>query len=171
MGQRSSFIVTHFYSYDSFSCVASSFFPWLRYCAYWGCTSWLIPDSFLTHIILHAGRIFQQWHCNCIICLVVESALHVYKGRSAHGLDNSHIMRILIQRKFINSASGTVQSKCSTSRLGVSKTLGILITLLHQHCLHHKLPGSIDSWPNKNQVCSLHIWHTPTNQLGCGTEE
>ena len=25
--------------------------PWLRYCAYW-CASWLISDSFLTHIIL-----------------------------------------------------------------------------------------------------------------------
>ena len=23
--------------------------PWLRYCAYWGCASWLISDSFLTH--------------------------------------------------------------------------------------------------------------------------
>ena len=56
-------------------------FPWLHYCAYWGCTSWLISDSFLTHIILHAGRIFWQWCHNCIICLVVESALHVYKGQ------------------------------------------------------------------------------------------
>ena len=46
MSQRSTLIVFHFYSYDSFSCVASSFFPWLCYCAYWGCASWLIPDSF-----------------------------------------------------------------------------------------------------------------------------
>ena len=34
-------------------------------------------------------------------------------------------MGILIQRKFINSASVTVLSKCSTSRFGVSQTLGI----------------------------------------------
>ena len=77
----SSLIVIHFYPYDSFSCVCIIIFPWLRYCAYWGCTSWLISDSFLTHIILHAGRIFQQWCHNCIICLVIESALHVYKGQ------------------------------------------------------------------------------------------
>ena len=55
--------------------------PWLRYCAYWGCTSWLISDSFLTHIILHAGRIFWQRCCNHIVCLVIETALHVYKGQ------------------------------------------------------------------------------------------
>ena len=36
---------------------------------------------FLTHIILHAGRIFWQQHCNRIVCLVVDSALHVYKGQ------------------------------------------------------------------------------------------
>ena len=36
---------------------------------------------FLTHIILHAGRIFWQRHCSHIVCLVVESALHVYKGQ------------------------------------------------------------------------------------------
>ena len=64
-----------------FSSFASSFFPWLRYCAYWGCTSWLIPDSVLTHLILYAGRIFRQRCHNCIVCLVVESALHVYKGQ------------------------------------------------------------------------------------------
>ena len=58
-----------------------SIFPWLHYCAYWGCMSWLISDLFLTHIILHAGRIFQQWCHNHIICLVVETALHVYKGQ------------------------------------------------------------------------------------------
>ena len=36
---------------------------------------------FLTHIFLHAGRIFWQRHRNRIVCLVVESALHVYKGQ------------------------------------------------------------------------------------------
>ena len=40
-----------------------------------------IMTHFLTHIILHAGRIFRQWHRNCIVCLVIESALHVYKGQ------------------------------------------------------------------------------------------
>ena len=77
MSQRSPLIVIHSYSYDSFSCAASSFLH--------GCTivlteaaSWLI---FLTHIILHAGRIFRQRHHNHIVCLVVESALHVYKGQ------------------------------------------------------------------------------------------
>ena len=60
-------------------CIIS--FPWLHYCAYWGCMSWLISDSFLTHIILHAGRIFQQQHHNCIISLVIKTALHVYKGQ------------------------------------------------------------------------------------------
>ena len=124
MSNRSSLIVIHFYSYDSFSCVASSFFPWLRYCAYWGCMSWPISDTFLTHIILHAGRIFWQWHRNCIVCLVVESALHVYKGQFSPWF-GSDITGILIQRKFINSASVTVQPKCLTSRIGVSQILGI----------------------------------------------
>ena len=48
------------------------------------------------------------------------------RASSAHGLDNSHITGILIQQKFINSASVTVQPKCLTSRFGMSKTLGIL---------------------------------------------
>ena len=38
-------------------------------------------DSLLTHFILHAGRIFQQKYCNSIICLVIETVLHVYKGQ------------------------------------------------------------------------------------------
>ena len=143
MSQRSSLIVIHFYSYDSFSCVASSFFLWLCYCAYWGCTSWLIPDSFLTHIILHAGRIFQQWCHNHIICLVIESALHVYKGQFSPWFGqfrhywNSDITGIHIRQKFINPASVKVLSKRSTSRFGESKTLGILVPILRQHCLHH----------------------------------
>ena len=41
MSPRTSLIVIHFYSYDSFSCVASSFFPWLRIMTH----SWLIFDS------------------------------------------------------------------------------------------------------------------------------
>ena len=113
MCHRSSLIVIHFYSYDSFSCAASSFFPWLHYCAYWGCASWLI---FLTHIILHAGRIFQQWHRNRIVCLIVESALHVYKGQLSPWFGQFTIQPLLEfsyyknthTTKFVNSASGTV---------------------------------------------------------------
>ena len=99
-------------------------FPWLRYCAYWGCASWLISDSFLTHIILHAGRIFQQWCHNHIICLVIESALHLYKGQFSPWLGQFTYYRNS-SPVFIgfNSASVKVQSKRSTSRLGVSKTL------------------------------------------------
>ena len=178
MSQRSSLIVIHFYSYYSFSCVASSFFPWLCYCAYRGCISWLIPDSFLTHIILHAGRIFQQWCHNCIICLVVESALHVYKGQFSTWFGQFTYYGISYSMEFHHqyptdsiSAWSQVQSKHLTSRLGVSQTLEILVSILHHHCLHHKLPGSINSWPNTNQVYSLHIWYMPTNQLGCGIEE
>ena len=163
MSHRSSPIVIHFYSYDSFSCVVSSIFPWLRYCAYWGCTSWLIPDSFLTHIILHAGGIFQQQCHNCIICLVIETALHVYKGLFSPWFGQFRYYRNSHQWKFINSASVTVPSKCSTSRIGVSQTLGILVSILCHHCVNHKLPGSIDSWPTTNQVCSLHIWYTLTD--------
>ena len=90
--------------------------PWLRYCAYWGCTSWLIPGSFLTHIILHAGRIFRQRCRNHIVCLVVESALHVYKGQFSPWFGQFTIQTLLEfsyygnahTTKFINSASGTV---------------------------------------------------------------
>ena len=35
----------------------------------------------MTHFILHAGRIFWQQHHNHIICLVIDTALHVYKGQ------------------------------------------------------------------------------------------
>ena len=87
-------------------------FSWLHYCAYWGCMSWLISDSFLTHIVPHAGRIFWQWHHNCIICLVIESALHVYKASSVHHWDNSHIMGIHHQ---YSSDSTQLQSKYSLS--------------------------------------------------------
>ena len=93
---------------------------------------------FLTHIILHAGRIFWQQRHNHIVCLVIESALHVYKGQFSPWfgqftiqtlleftiqISQEFTVGILIQRKFIISASGTVLSKHSTSRLGVSKTL------------------------------------------------
>ena len=128
MSQMSFLIVIHFYSYDSFSCVASSFSH--------GCTIVLTETAhhdsflthFLTHIILHASRIFRQCH-NHIVCLVVEwlslPCMHI-RASSAHGLDNSDITGILIWQKFINSASVTVQSKCSTSRFGVSRTLKFL---------------------------------------------
>ena len=64
-------------------------FPVLSHHFSHGCTIVLTEavhhDSFLTHvlthIILHAGRIFWQQHRNRIVCLVVESALHVYKGQ------------------------------------------------------------------------------------------
>ena len=119
--------------------------PWLCYCAYWGCVSWLISDSFLTHIILHASRIFWQRHHNFIVCLVIESALHVYKGQFSPWFGQFPIQTLLeftyyrnsYTTKFVNSASGTVQSKHSTSRLGVSKTLRILVSILHHHCIYH----------------------------------
>ena len=40
-----------------------------------------VMTHFLTHTILHAGRIFWQRHNNRIVCLVNESAMHVYKGQ------------------------------------------------------------------------------------------
>ena len=85
--------------------------PWLHYCAYWGCMSWLISDSFLTHIILHAGRIFQQRHCNCIICLVVEIAWHVYKGQFSPWLGQFYISLELIS--CIHWIQSLLQSKYS----------------------------------------------------------
>ena len=87
---------------------------------------------FLTHIFLHAGRIFRQRRRNRIICLVVESALNVYKGQFSPWFGQLMIQTLLeftfqisqefttgllIHRKFVISASGTVLSKCSTSRL------------------------------------------------------
>ena len=106
-----------YYSYDE-SQVLSYYHPflllWLLFlcciilfhgCAIVLCVMthfWLISDSFLTHIILHAGRIFWQRHHNCIICLVIEPALHVYKGQFSPWFGqfrhywNSHIMGILI---------------------------------------------------------------------------
>ena len=127
MSQIFSLIVIHFYSYDSFSCVASSFLH--------GCTIVLteaahhdsILTHFLTHIILHTGRIFQQWHCNCIVCLVVESALYVYKGQFSPWFGqvtyygNSHTMRIhhpysldliKVQSKYLGNDRGTGNTVC-----------------------------------------------------------
>ena len=117
MSHRSSLIVIHFYSYDSFSCAVSSF---LHGCAI-VLTEAARHDSFLTHflthIILHAGRIFRQQHHNCIICLVIESALHVYKGQLSPWFGQFTIQTLLEftyygnshTTKFTNSASGTVQ--------------------------------------------------------------
>ena len=45
---------------------------------------------FLTHIFLHAGRIFQQRRRNRIVCLVIESALHVYKGQFSPWFETIH---------------------------------------------------------------------------------
>ena len=71
---------------------------------------------FLTHIILHAGRIFQQQRLNCIVCLVIESTLHVYKGQFSPWFGQFTIQTLLEftyygnthTTKFVNSASGTV---------------------------------------------------------------
>ena len=91
-------------------------------------------DSFLTHflmhILLHAGRIFRQWHHNHIICLVIESALHVYKGQLSPWFGqfnnsqfrhywNSHITGILIQQNSSNLLPALYSLKCLTSRVGV----------------------------------------------------
>ena len=85
MSHRSPLIVIHSYSYDSFSCAAS---PFLHGCATVLTEAALlcllrlrIMTHFLTHIILHAGRIFRQQCHNHIVCLVILSALHVYKGQ------------------------------------------------------------------------------------------
>ena len=111
MSHQSSLIVIHSYSYDSISCAASSF---LHGCAI-VLTEAAHHDSFLTHIFLHAGRIFWQWCHNHIVYLVVESALHVYKGQFSPWFGQSTIqisqefsMAITHTTKFINSASGTV---------------------------------------------------------------
>ena len=71
---------------------------------------------FLTHIILHAGRIFWQRRRNHIVCLVIESALHVYKGQLSPWFGQFTIQTLLEfsyyrnthTTKFINSASSTV---------------------------------------------------------------
>ena len=99
-----------------------------------------VMTHFLTHIILHASRIFWQRRCNHIVCLVVESALHVYKGQLSPwfgihdsditGIHNSGISGIhygtshtreICHLSFRHST--VTLSKRSTSRLGVSKTL------------------------------------------------
>ena len=90
-----------------------------------------VMTHFLTPIFLHAGRIFRQRHHNHIVCLVVESALHVYKGQFSPWFGQFTIQTLLEfsyfgnthTTKFVNTASVTVLSKRSTSRLGVSKTL------------------------------------------------
>ena len=72
---------------------------------------------FLTHICLHAGRIFRQQRRNCIVCLVIESALHVYKGQVSPLFGQFTIQTLLEfsyygythTMKFANSASSTVQ--------------------------------------------------------------
>ena len=128
------------YSYDSFSCAASSFFPWLHYCAYWGCTSWLISDSILTHFILHAGRIFQQWHHNHIVCLVIETALHVYKGQFSPWLGKYisciHQIQSLLQSKY-SLSTWPPDFIC----FGVSKLLDICSHSYIIICWHKQLSG------------------------------
>ena len=169
MSQMFSLIVIHFYSYDSFSCVASSFFPWLCYCAYWGCVSWLISDSFLTHIILHAGRIFQQQHHNHIVCLVVETALHVYQGQFSPWLGqfitgiyhlnfSSELIMGTHHLYSLDSISALSQVKSNTwpPDLECQKLSDFLVTMLHHHCLHHQLPGPIVTWESHFKF-ELHI--------------
>ena len=112
-----------------------------------------VMTQFLTHLILHAGRIFRQQHHNHIVCLVIESALHVYKGQFSPWfgqllqftiqtlleftiqVSQEFTMGLLIQQKFVISASGTVLSKRSTSRLGVSKTLEFGLNLTSSLCV------------------------------------
>ena len=101
-----------------------------------------VMTHFLTYIFLHAGRIFRQRHHNRIVCLVVESALHVYKGQLSPWfgqltiqISQEFTMGLPIQRKFIISASGTVLSKRSTSRFGVSKTLELGLNLMSSLCI------------------------------------
>ena len=114
------------------------FFSWLCYCAYWGCTSWLISDSFLTHNILHTGRIFQQQHHNHIICLVIETTLHVYKGQFCPWLGQFisciHLSLSLLQSKYSLSA-WPPDFVC----FGHVQTLGYLLTILG----HQMLTSSI----------------------------
>ena len=63
MSQMSSLIVIHFYSYDSFSCVASSFFH--------GCTIVLTEaahhDSFLTHFWLTLFSMLVEYSRNDVV--------------------------------------------------------------------------------------------------------
>ena len=145
MSQRTSLIVIHSYSYDSFSSVASSFFPWLCYCAYWGCASWLIPDSVLTHIILHAGRIFWQQCHNCIVCLVIESTLHVYKGQLSPWFGQFTIQTLLeftYHGNFLYNGNSSTQLQalyCLNTRPPDLESLKLSdwVSILHHHCVYH----------------------------------
>ena len=91
-----------------------------------------VMTHFLAHFILQAGRIFWQWHCNCIVCLVVETALHGYKAISAHGWDNSSLVFI-----GFNLASVTVKSSTQPPWLHLlwCQNFWTLLTFLHHHLL------------------------------------
>ena len=81
-----------------------------------------VMTHFLTHIILHAGRIFRQRHRNHIVCLVVESALHVYKDQLSPWFEKiyySDITGILIFREYSYNK-------------------------IHQHCFRHCIALTLD---------------------------
>ena len=134
------------------------------------------PDSFLTHIILHAGRIFQQWHHNHTICLVIESALHVYKGQFSPWFGqfrhnwNSHIMGILIQWNSSTQLQALYSLNAQPPDLE-SQKLSDLVSNLCQHCFQYQLPGSIDTWESPSQIRTTHTWLTPECVLGIGNQE
>ena len=72
-------------------------------------------------------------------------------------------IQILQEFSFNENSSTQLQSlyrlNTQPPELECHKLLEFLVSILCHHCLHHKLPGSIDSWPNTNQVCPLHICH------------
>ena len=64
--------------------------------------------------------------------------------------------------KFFNSASGTVLSKCSTSRFGVSQTLGILVSIYI--IIAYIINFQVQSTPDQLQIkfalyiFGIHLW-------------
>ena len=129
---------------------------------------WLIV---LTHFILHASRIFQQWCHNHIVCLVVETALHVYKGQFSPWL-GQFITGIRHQYSSDSIfASVKVQSRHSTSRLCLFwsvKTLQYLLTILHHNCLHHQVSGPFVTWEKIYQILPSYTWNMSKCVFGFG---
>ena len=99
------------------------------------------------------------------------------RASSAHGLDNSHITGIHIQWKFTydGNSSTQLQSLYSLNArppdLECQKLLDYLVSISHQHCLHHKLPGPINTWETPFQVGTTHTWLTSKCVLGVGNQE
>ena len=187
MSQMSSLI--YFSSYDPFSCVASSFFH--------GCAIVLTEAAhlthFLTHIILHAGRIFQQWHHNHNVCLVVKSALHVYKGQFSPWLgqftNDENSSPVFIG---FNSASVKVQSKLDLQiwsvknswNFGHNHTISLLTSSTTRSIRHLvKFKSSLHSaywayaykliglWNWRKCLEHLHHWHCENQDSECRTSK